>query len=673
MTTIETQIPPTQFPLGARRNDPFVFRQFFELGLEESASPFLNKRARILSRHLSLKVAIFSAILLFLAYFIQIRELSEILLIAVYVMVGCPSLIDSIEDVVFERDVNIDVLMTIAAFSAYFLGAGFEGALLLVLFAISGALENLVTLKAKNALSAVHALAATKAYLIDENKLIKERAVEDVPVGAIILVRAGEIVPLDGVVVDGASSISLAHLTGENLPIRKKIHDEVPAGARLLEGSLTIRVLTSAADSTISRIIQLITKAQEARPTLERWFDRFARRYAVSIIAISFIAAVSFASFLGLPYLGQEGAIYRALAFLITASPCALILAVPIAYLSALGACAKKGIVLKGGVILDDLNECKVIAFDKTGTLTLGELVFSSLEEVSSKSFSKTQVIGIAASLERNTVHPVAKAIMQIAETEKTPLFPVTQVRVVPGLGVEGKVLFENQEIQAFIGDVKAVDRLLRPDAAEKAHAIARRMQAEGLIVAALCIGDRGYLLCFQDKVRPRVEQMITTLKKMGKTLVMLTGDHEENASQIARLVGIQEYYANLRPEDKLEKITTLASSYGLAMVGDGINDAPALARATVGICMGKVGSGTAQLVADCILLNDNIELLDWLFEKALQTKKIVNQNLVIALSAIFFASLGALYGVVPLWLAVILHEGGTVCVGLNAIRLLRK
>ena len=667
MTTIEQQIP-----LGARRKDPFVFRRFFELGLEESASPFLDQQARRLSRNLSLKVAIGAAFLLFLAYFIPQPYLSEIFLIAVYLIVGCPSLINSIEDVVFERDVNIDVLMTIAAFSAYFLGAGFEGALLLVLFAISGALENLVTLKAKNALSSVHSLAATKAYLIDESKNIRERAVEDVPVGALILVRSGEIVPLDGVVVEGASSISLAHLTGENLPIRKKIHDEVPAGARLLEGSLTIQVLTIAADSTISRIIQLITKAQEARPRLERWFDRFGRRYALAIIIISFMATLSFAYFLGLPYLGKEGAIYRALAFLITASPCALILAVPIAYLSALGICAKKGIVLKGGVILDGLNECKIIAFDKTGTLTLGELVFSSLADVNQEIMSKDVIIGIAASLERNTVHPIAKAIMQVAELEKVPLFQVTAVHVVPGLGVEGKIHYENQEISAFIGDIRAVENILSPKTAQSLQEIARKMQLDGLIVAALCIGDKGYLLCFQDKVRPKVNQMLDKLKKMGKTLMMLTGDHEENASQIARLVGIQEYYANLRPEDKLEKISTLSSSYGLAMVGDGINDAPALARATVGICMGKVGSGTAQLAADCILLNDNIEVLDWLFEKALQTKKIVRQNLMIALCAIFFASIGALYGIVPLWLAVILHEGGTVCVGLNAIRLLR-
>ena len=457
-------------PFGARRNDPFLFRSFFEMGLEESASPFLNRYGRSLSRHLSLKASLFSAFLLFCAYFVPSLPFSEILLISVFLIAGTPSLIESIEDVVFRRDVNIDVLMTIAAFSAYFLGAGYEGALLLVLFAISGSLENLVTLKAKNALSSISTIAATKAFIVDEKHRIRERAVEDVTVGSKILVRAGEIVPLDGVIIEGASSISLAHLTGESVAIRKKIHDLVPAGARLLEGSLTIKVLNTSADSTISRIIQLITKAQEAKPKLERWFDRFGRRYAITIIVFSFVFALYFAHAADVAYLGREGSIYRALAFLITASPCALILAVPIAYLSALGACAKKGIVLKGGVVLDGLNECSVIAFDKTGTLTLGELVFSKLVQVSASGredeFSQQEIVSIAASLERNAVHPIAQAITEKAENENAPIYPCQNIQVVPGLGVEGQIEIAGRQIRAFIGDVKALDTHLAKEEA---------------------------------------------------------------------------------------------------------------------------------------------------------------------------------------------------------------
>ena len=670
MTTVEPTIP-----LGARRNDPFVFRRFFEMGLEESASPFLNERARQISRNLPLKASLFAAILLAIAFSVTTTAISEVLLVTVYLIAGAGPLIDSIEDICFRRDVNIDVLMTIAAFSAYFLGAGFEGALLLVLFAISGSLEELVTLKAKNALSLIHSLAPTKAYIVDSDNHLIERAVEDVAVGATILVRAGEIIPLDGIVVAGASSLDFAHLTGESRPIRKKVGDEVPSGARVMEGSLTIQVVHTSSDSTVARIIQLITKAQAAKPRLERWFDRFGRRYAITIICAFFGFTLFFAYGLGLPYFAREGAIYRALAFLITASPCALILAVPIAYLSTLGALAKRGIVLKGGVVLDALNECSIIAFDKTGTLTLGELIFDSVESYGKEPFSREQAIGIAASLERNAVHPIAKAIVHVAEEADSgiSLFPVNGVHVVPGYGVEGVIDLDSVAVNAFVGDVKAVVERVPPRVAEELLVAAKQKQLQGKIVAVLIVKECCYLFGFQDHPRKDVTTMLANVEKSGRRLLMLTGDSKENAAQIAKLVGIREYYAELTPEDKLEKISALSATYGLVMVGDGINDAPALARASVGICMGKIGSATAQQAADCVLLNDNIELLDWLLHKASATRTIVRQNLTIAISAIIFASIPALFGVVPLWLAVILHEGGTVLVGLNAIRLLKR
>jgi len=673
MTTVENTLTlqHLRIPFGARKGDPFIFRTFFEMGLEESSSPFLNQRARAISRNLPLKASLLSALLLLIAYCMSASPLSTPLLILVYVIAGSHPLIESIEDVFFKRDINIDVLMTIAAFAAYFLGAGFEGALLLVLFAISGSLEEAVTLKAKNALRMIHSIEPTKAYLIDDQNQVIERAVQDVEIGSHILVRAGEIVPLDGIVLNGSTLVSLAHLTGESHPIRKDKGDEIPAGARLIEGSLTVSVTRISADSTVSKIIQLITKAQEARPKLERWFDRFGRVYALTIIAMAFAFMLFFAHWLGIPYLGQEGAIYRALAFLITASPCALILAVPIAYLSSLGAAARKGIVLKGGVVFDALNECTMVAFDKTGTLTLGELIFSSLDSTNGNQFPEDAVLAIAASLERNAVHPIAKAILKKADNMK--LFAVRDVKVVPGYGVEGFVHVQGKELFSFVGDVKAAHIRLPKDIADKLQTLATALQDKGKIVALLIIEKNGYLFSFEDRVRPNVSLMLERLRKSGRRILMLTGDHEKSAARIAAVTGITEYYADLKPEDKLKKISDFSAHYGLAMVGDGINDAPALARATVGIAMGQIGSATAQEAADCVLLHDNIELLDWLFEKAKKTKRIVRQNLTLAMCAIVFASIPALYGLVPLWLAVILHEGGTVLVGLNAIRLLRE
>lgn len=661
-----------KIPIAKRRKKEFNARDFFEMGLEESASPFLTPLARRISRNFPLKASILSSILLAMGYFFSFHHeylaLSTILLAAVYLIVGVPALINAIEDIVLRHDCNIDVLMTLAAFSAIFMGSGFEGALLLVLFALSGAIEDAVSLKAKNALIELHKIVPLKAYVLEEGELY-ERAIQDVALDALVLVRAGEVVPLDGVVVDGASSVSLVHLTGESLPQRKLPGDEVPSGARVVDGSLTVKVTHLSQDSTVSRIVQLITEAQSAKPVLERWFDKFSRRYALTIISLFAVFALSFPFILGIDFLGREGSVYRALAFLITASPCALILAVPIAYLSALGACARKGIVLKGGVVLDALEKTGVVAFDKTGTLTLGELTLQDITgPFESAELTKDEVLSLAASLERNAVHPIAKAIVRTCQDKNIAMPPVQKVQVIPGYGVEGVIANKS----AYIGDSVRAAAKLAPKDAEELLSRVKHVQKEGNIIACLVVDNATFLLVFSDSARPGIKRMLDALKLSGRKLVMLTGDHHDSAQSIANQVGLSDFEADLKPEDKLARISELSETQGLAMVGDGINDAPALARATVGICMGQVGSATARGAADVILLHDNIELLDWLFAKAKQTRVIVKQNLVIAIGAIVCGSIPAIAGILPLWLAVIVHEGGTVLVGLNAIRLLR-
>lgn len=654
-----------KIPISRRRNREFIVRDFFEMGLEESASPFLTPLARRISRNFPLKTSIFAAILLLISYLLSLQPeyfaFSSMLLASVFLIVGVPALINSIEDLVVNKDCNIDVLMTLAAFSAIFMGSGFEGALLLVLFALSGAIEDAVTLKAKNALLELHKIVPVKAFVLEEGET-RERAIQDVAIDAQVLVRSGEVVPLDGIVVDGASQVSLVHLTGESVPVRKVVGDEVPSGARVIDGFLTVKVTHLSQDSTVSRIVQLITQAQGAKPKLERWFDKFSRGYALTIIFLFVLFALTFPLIFGLDFLGREGSIYRSLAFLITASPCALILAVPIAYLSALGACAKKGIVLKGGVVLDALMKCSIVAFDKTGTLTLGELSLDDIVGPFEKTaLSKDAVLAIGASLERNAVHPIAKAIVKASQDKGLQFLPVREVQVIPGYGVEGVV----GNSRAFIGDISK-------KLSEEEAVVIQAYQKEGKIACGLLVDDAVFFLVFSDQPRPGVKRMLSALKELGKKLLMLTGDHQESAKTIATQVGLENFEAGLKPEDKLARITELAESEGLAMCGDGINDAPALARSTVGICMGQVGSATARGAADVILLHDNIELLDWLFKKAEKTRKIVVQNLLIALVAIVCGSIPALMGLLPLWLAVIVHEGGTVLVGLNAIRLLR-
>lgn len=656
--------------------DPILFDDFFELGQEETASPFITPESRKWGANLSLKTSLLAAGLLTtsfaLSYFPHYLPISYFLLMIVYFLVGIPSLIESIEDIV-SGEINIDVLMTLAAFSSVMIGSAMEGGLLLVLFAVSGAMEEFVTRRAKDSISSLHKISPTKVCVIQENGTIIERSIRDVDVGTPIWVKPGQIVPLDGIVIHGISSVNLVHLTGENLPVTKKIGDIVPAGSRNMEGALTLRVSHTSSDSSLARIIQLVTQAQEERPVLQKWFDRLSKGYAMSIISFSAVVALTLPFLIGIPFLCFEGSVYRALAFLIAASPCALIIAIPIAYLSAIGACARKGILLKGGVNLDALANCSIIAFDKTGTLTTGDLTLEAIEGVMPSSARERQeALAVAYALEKHAVHPIARAIVAHAQEFELPIVATDNFQVVPGYGLQCRAKVNDELIDAFVGHPDYVLNKLPEEIQQRFEKLAEKPRKNGEIIATLLLGNKLYLLRFKDTLRSHIQETVASLKHKNKRLAMLTGDHEESARRIAKELGIDEYRANLKPEDKLDHVTSLASQGGLAMVGDGINDAPALARATVGICMGKIGSTPAIDAAEIILLQDNIESLGWLFDKAHQTKRIVRQNLILAACAIVIASIPALGGMIPLWLAVVMHEGGTVLVGLNGLRLLK-
>ena len=351
----------------------------------------------------------------------------------------------------------------------------------------------------------------------------------------------------------------------------------------------------------------------------------------------------------------MDGSIYRALAFLIAASPCALIIATPTAYLSAISASARKGILLKGGVTLDALSTCSNIAFDKTGTLTTGKLTCTQITPFD------PEALAVAYGLERHVVHPIAKAIELKAQQEQISYSEIENLKTIPGFGLTGTF----KGIPVAIGSLKFISEISNSSL---------NINYENKIVCALLIGTKIFLFEFSDEVRLSAKKTVQMLAHQNHlSPYMLTGDHASSALKVGALIGIDQVYSELTPENKLEKVAELSTHGGLAMVGDGINDAPALARATVGISMGKIGSAAAIDASDVVLLNDDIESLSWLFSKAHQTKKIVRQNLTLALSVICFATIPALFGVVPLWAAVILHEGGTVLVGLNSLRLIRR
>lgn len=626
---------------------PYLFDEFFSSGREESISPFLTSASRSWAKNLSLKSAATSSFFLAFAFSLSFfnTPLSYLCLSVVYFLSGVPAIIASLNDLK-NLEINIDVLMTIAAFLAVAIDSQLEGALLLVLFELSHGMEDTVSKKARSALHNLNNMAPKFAHILGDDEILFEKAVREIAIGEKVLVKNGEIVPLDGKVIDGVSSVNLVHLTGESIPVPKTIGDPVPAGARNLEAALLIEVNRTSSDSTLARIIQLITQAQEAKPRLQQWLDRFGRYYATTIIALTFIFA------LAIPFLfhvDAEHAIYRSLAFLIAASPCALIIATPTAYLSAISACARKGILLKGGITLDALASCSSIAFDKTGTLTTGELQCISIEGPT----PHEKALSIAYGLERQVVHPIATAICKLAQEKKIPPAEIASFKAIPGFGIEGKV----DGVRVAIGLPEYIG--IKVDNHKK-----------GTVLAALSVGKEFYLFRFADQMRKGISHLLKTLPLRP---LILTGDNAQNAHAVASLLGIAEVYANLRPEDKLDKVAELSEQGGLAMVGDGINDAPALARATVGISLGRIGSAVAVDASDVVLLNDDLPLLSWLFKKAKQTRSIVKQNLALALGVIALATTPALLGLVPLWVAVLLHEGGTVLVGLNSLRLLRK
>lgn len=648
------------------------FGSFFEAGQEEYFSPFLTPRSRAWAFNLSLKGAIFAAVMLFLAFLTAFTHfpppLTYLLLVFVYFFAGIPSLINSIEDLA-ALQINIDVLMTLAAFGSVLIGSPMEGGLLLVLFSLSGAMEDTVTRKAKSSISSLNKLSPTSASVLNQEGIATEKALSEITPRTQILVKAGQVIPLDGIIVRGSSSINLVHLTGENLPITRRPGEEVPAGALNLEGALVIEVTHTSSDSTLARIIQLVTQAQENKPKLQQWFDRLSKTYATSIILLAALFAATLPWVFGLPLLGPGGSIYRALAFLIAASPCALIIAIPIAYLSAIGACARQGIILKGGVILDALATCQVIAFDKTGTLTTGELSCLGFESLKpNPTISPDAALETAFAIEQNALHPVAKALTQYAYSSGYKPSSLLSFRSVPGYGLEAST----NHGDAFIGNIEFIEPLLDPTERELLTQRISQIESRGELLAVLRIGTDLFLFRFQDQIRPEVSETLHRLRTLGYRLMMLTGDHRESAQRVASELEIDDLHARLKPEDKLDIVAREAKNRGLVMVGDGINDAPALARATVGISMGKMGNSAAIEAADVVLLQDRIDKLDWLMKKARKTRRIVVENLLIATLAIFIASIPALAGLVPLWFAVLLHEGGTVIVGLNGIRLLK-
>ncbi|KAJ4890735.1 hypothetical protein Rs2_30483 [Raphanus sativus] len=631
-----------------------------------------------------------------------IKPLQNSFMIVAFPLVGISASLDALMDVAGGR-VNIHVLMALAAFASVFMGNALEGGLLLSMFNLAHIAEEFFTSRSVVDVRELKESNPETALVIDvdnDNALnffnlsYKSVHVHNVEVGSYILVGTGEIVPVDCQVYQGNATITIEHLTGEVKPLEAKAGDRVPGGARNLDGRIIVKATKAWNESTLNKILKLTEESNSSKPKIQRWLDEFGEVYSKVVVVLSVSIAFLGPVLFNWPFLSTvacRGSVYRALGFMMAASPCALAVA-PLAYATAISSCARKGILLKGGHVLDALASCHTIGFDKTGTLTTGGLTCKAIEpiygheEVNNASVTpccmpncEKEALAVVAAMEKGTTHPIGRAMVDHSIGKDLPSVSVESFEYFPGRGLTATVncdesVTEGSKLQkASLGSVEFITSLLKSqDESRKVKdAVSSSLYGNDFVHAVLSLDRKVTLIHLEDQPRPEVSKVIEELKIWGRLrIMMLTGDHESSALRVANAVGIDEVYCNLKPEDKLNHVKTIRDSGGgLIMVGEGINDGPALAAATVGFVLAQRASATAIAVADVLLLRDNITGVPFCIAKSRQTTTLVKQNVAIALTSIFLAALPSVLGYLPLWLTVLLHEGGTLLVCLNSIR----
>lgn len=560
---------------------------------------------------------------------------------------------------------DTDVLMLAAAVGAAILGEWTEGAFLLFLFALGHAGEHFALDRARNAVNALGALMPQTAH-VRRGQSLEETPVEILQVGEVVLVRPGDRIPVDGVVLHGESAVDQSAITGESAPIHKTAGADVFAGTINQTAALDVRVTRLARDNTLSRVLQMVQEAQSQQSPSQRFSERFTARFVpgVLILVLLVILLPPLAGWMPL-----SDSFYRGMLLLVAASPCALAIGTPAAVLAGIAQAARNGVLIKGGVHLENLGGLDVMAFDKTGTLTEGR--FQVTDVISLDGADPDQILRLAAAIEQQSSHPLARAVVQHAQAQGLVWPAADGLEMLSGRGLRG--LVEARPI--LLGSLK----LFQEDGGaqvggEISQAVAE-MEAQGKTTMLLGVDGRVQgLLALADAPRAGVREVLQALKNLGiSRLVMLTGDNESAAQRIGREVGVTDVRAALLPADKLEAIAALKQEHGqVAMTGDGVNDAPALATASVGIAMGGAGTAVALETADVALMADDLSKLPFAVGLSRASRAIIRQNLALALAVIALLMLSSVFGLIQLGGAVLLHEGSTILVVLNALRLLR-
>ncbi len=560
---------------------------------------------------------------------------------------------------------DMNVLMLIAVIGAICIGQLFEAATVTFLFSLALLLESWSVDRARKAISALLDLSPPFARVMEKGELI-EKKIEDVAIGDIILVRPGEKIPLDGEVVKGSSSVNQAPITGESMPVSKNEKDPVFAGTINEDGALEITVTKGANDTTLARIIQMVQDARSRRAKSEKWVDRFSRVYTPLMMSLALTVALIPPLLFHEPWLDW---IYRGLVMLVIACPCALVISTPVSIVSALTSAAAAGVLIKGGIYLEAAGKLDAIAFDKTGTITLGKPSVQKIIPLNNHSIE--DLLRIAAQLELPSEHPLARAILAKAKEKGIHPTPAQDFQIFKGLGAEGTI--DGQRF--WIGSHRFMHEQKRNESKE-AHEAAVRLEEGGHSVVA--IGDFTHicgLISIADEPRPNINAILSSIRELGVSpLVMLTGDNQKTAQTLAKQVGISTYFAELLPEDKVEAIENLKKTHRvIAMIGDGVNDAPAMAASSFGIAMGAMGTDAAFETADIVLMTDDLSLIPWLIRHARRTLKTIKQNITFALGVKALFITLALFGLATLWMAIAADTGASLLVVFNGLRLLRK
>ncbi|KAF1297868.1 cadmium-translocating P-type ATPase [Enterococcus sp. JM4C] len=633
---------------------------------EQDTTVRVVEKESFLKKHSQLLLSLGLIILAMASQLINGEEfiLTEGLYILAIVIGGVSLFKEGLTDL-FKLNFSMQSLMTIAIIGAALIGEWAEGSIVVILFAISEALERFSMDKARQSIRSLMEIAPKEA-LIRRNNLEQLLPVSQIEVGDIMIIKPGQKIAMDGQVIKGHSSVNQAAITGESVPVEKQINDEIFAGTLNEEGLLEVEVTKRVNDTTIAKIIHLVEEAQGERAPAQAFVDKFAKYYTPAIMGIAALIVVVPPVFFAGDF---QMWLYQGLSLLVVGCPCSLVISTPVSIVSAIGNAAKNGVLVKGGIYLEEIGQLKAIAFDKTGTLTKGTPVVTDF--LTTDSTKEDEYFTLIATLEANSQHPLASAILKRAD-EKALLYQTLTVddfTSITGKGLQGTIAGTTY----FVGSAKLFAAILpeNPTINETYQAF----QQQGKTVLMLGTAETILaVIAVADELRESSQSVLTQLHEMGIAhTIMLTGDNLTTAQSIGQKVGVTEIKGDLMPEDKLTAIQSLKQTYEkVAMIGDGVNDAPALAASSVGIAMGGAGTDTALETADVALMGDDLQKLPFIVKLSRQTLSIIKQNITFSLAIKLIAVLLVIPGWLTLWIAIIADMGATLLVTLNGLRLMK-